>query len=83
MRHFLRTLFGGRCETCQLRWCCWRWHVERFLCPTCGTTVDEFDERFIRIADALFAVDQIPPKSTQNYTWMWNGQKFVEMKLNG
>lgn len=42
------------CELCGDRRRCWRWHVELFDCPTCGTTVDEFDPRAKRIFHHLF-----------------------------
>lgn len=53
----IRWLFRRPCKEvfCSERRPCWRWHVEYFTCPTCGTAVSEYDkERRDRVVDALF-----------------------------
>ena len=55
------------CEICHHRTRCWRWHVEMFTCPTCGTEVSEFDgKRRDRVVNAI-----------------WDRGELVRVNLNG
>lgn len=65
----MNLLTARPCAMCGSRFRCWRWHIEFETCPTCGTTVDEFDPRAGRIASAHFNTPRIEIKSEPPRTW--------------
>lgn len=62
MRRSWRWIFNARChfESCDQGRICWRWHLERIDCPTCGhACIEDHGPEFVQITTAIFE-DRVP-----------------------